>query len=154
MSELIKPPKVPCGTCPYRRDVPSGIWHASEYEKLRAYDADTWAQPQGLFMCHQQDGCLCGGWLMVHRDDALALRLSRNLDLSVWHYAPDVEVFASGNEAADHGMRDIDAPSPAATRKIDGLVRQRMNDHRLHNDCDGGQCCACDYDRTKDMNDA
>lgn len=128
MTDKIKPPKVPCGTCPYRRDVPAGIWDRSEYEKLPAYDADTWAQPQGLFMCHQQDGCLCGGWLMVHRDEALALRLARDLDPSVWFYAPDVEVFASGAEAAEHGISGIHAPSPAARRKIDGLIRKREAD--------------------------
>lgn len=24
----------PCETCPYRRDVPSGVWSADEYRKL------------------------------------------------------------------------------------------------------------------------
>lgn len=26
-----------------------------------------------------------------------------------------------------------------------------MKDTRLHNDCDGGQCCACDWDRIEEM---
>lgn len=122
-----KPPKVPCGTCPYRRDVPAGIWEASEYAKLPAYDGETWEQPLELFMCHQQDGCLCGGWLMTHdRNHLLALRLpEQRLDPSVWTYAPDVEVFSSGSEAAAHGVSGIANPSPSAQRKIDGLLRQR-----------------------------
>lgn len=123
----IKPPKVPCGTCPYRRDVPAGLWEASEYAKLPAYDRETMYQPPNLFMCHQQDGCLCGGWLMTHdRDHLLALRFhGHTLDPSVWTYAPPVEVFPSGTAAASHGMSGISNPSSAARRKIDGLIRQR-----------------------------
>lgn len=123
----LKPPKVPCGTCPYRRDVPAGIWHGEEYAKLPAYDRETPLQPTALFMCHQRDGCLCGGWLLTHdRDHLLALRLhARDLDPSVWDYSPDIEVYASGAEAAAHGVSGIDNPSAAAQRKIDGLVRQR-----------------------------
>lgn len=122
-----KAPKVPCGSCPYRRDVPAGLWHESEYDKLPNYDEPTWAQPPALFMCHQQDGCLCGGWLLTHgTDNLLALRFhARQLDPSVWDYAPDVPVFNSGREAAEHGKSQIDNPSPAARRKIDGLIRKR-----------------------------
>lgn len=123
----MKPPKVPCGSCPYRRDVPAGIWHANEYDKLPAYDAPTAEQPRQLFMCHQQDGCLCGGWLLTHdRDHLLALRLHfRLLDPSVWDYAADVPVYASGAEAAAHGKSGIAEPDAAARRKIAGLIRQR-----------------------------
>ena len=83
-------------------------------------------------MCHQRDGCLCGGWLMTHdRDHLLALRFNgHRLDKSVWNYAPDVAVFSSGAEAAAHGVAEIENPSPAATRKINGLVKQRaINNH-------------------------
>ena len=45
----------PCDSCPYRQDVPSGIWAASEYAKLPAYDAPTCAQSARLFLCHQHD---------------------------------------------------------------------------------------------------
>ncbi len=127
MADLIKPPKVPCGTCPYRKDVPAGLWHAEEYAKLPAYDRETMCQPAALFMCHQQDGCLCGGWLMAHnRNHLLALRFrGHHCDPSIWDYAPNVAVFASGAEAAAHGISGIKKPSPAAKRKIECLLKQR-----------------------------
>jgi len=129
MSALPKPPKVPCGTCPYRTDVPSGVWAAEEYAKLPDYDGDIGDQVTkgafGLFMCHQKDGCLCGGWLKAHGPgNLLALRLTP-VDPSVWDYDPPTEVWGSGAEAAAHGVRDIEAPSPEAKRKIDGLIRKR-----------------------------
>ena len=129
MTEHLAPPKVPCGSCPYRADVPSGIWHPDEYAKLPLYDAPTWGQPPSLFMCHQNDGCLCGGWLLTHgRDHLLALRIhGGGVDPSVWDYAPDVDVFASGAEAAAHGLSDVKCPSPDAQRKMVGLLRQRAN---------------------------
>ncbi|MFG6083753.1 DUF6283 family protein [Paracoccus litorisediminis] len=128
-SPSISPPKVPCGSCPYRKDVPPGIWAAEEYEKLPLYDGETWEQSPALFMCHQRDGCLCGGWLMAHdRDQLLALRISRNLSPEVWTYNPEVEVWESGAAAAEHGKAGIDNPSREAQRKIDGLIRSRLND--------------------------
>ncbi|MDF3607572.1 DUF6283 family protein [Paracoccus sp. DMF-8] len=104
-----------------------------EYAKLPAYDRETWQQPLGLFMCHQKDGCLCGGWLMAHdRDELLALRLhGRGLAPEVWDYAPDVPVFASGAEAAAHGLSGVGDPSPAAQRKIAGLMRQQARRGRM-----------------------
>lgn len=123
---LIAPPKRPCGSCPYRRDVPAGVWAAEEYAKLPEYDRETWAQPPALFMCHQKDGCICGGWLAAHnRENLLALRIAApSLDPSVWTYSPGVPVFSSGAEAAAHGVSGIENPSSEARRKIDGLVRK------------------------------
>ena len=86
MSEpLIGCQPVPCVTCPYRCDVPSGVWAAEEYAKLPEYDAPTWQQPPALFMCHSHPDGLCTGWLQSHANrehafDLLALRFSRNLD--------------------------------------------------------------------------
>lgn len=127
MTDLLSPPKRPCGSCPYRRDVPSGIWAAEEYAKLPAYDRETWQQPPGLFMCHQQDGCLCGGWLAAHdRENLLALRIhGPRLDPGVWDYEPGVPVFGSGAQAAAHGIAEIVNPGTEAQRKIDGLLRQQ-----------------------------
>lgn len=136
MSEIpvpLAPPKVPCGSCPYRKDVPAGIWHADEYAKLPPYDAETPYQPMAVFMCHQQDGCICGGWLMAHdRDHLLALRFqAHNLDPSVWDYSPDIEVFPSGAAAAAHGMSGISDPSAETIRKINGLARKRRRWRKL-----------------------
>ena len=123
----------PCGSCPYRRDVPSGVWHPSEYAKLPAYDNDTMGQPPHLFLCHQQDGRVCAGWAGCH-DGAhlLALRfaaasgeltgddLTATLD-----YATDVPLFATGADAAWHGMRDIERPDQRAQRTITTLTRKK-----------------------------
>lgn len=130
----LKPPKVPCGTCPYRKDVPSGIWDRSEYEKLPEYDKSTSEQPPQVFLCHQKDGNLCGGWLLCHdRDHLLSLRVGPimygvELDESVWTYSSDVPIFGSGAEAAEHGMVEIEKPSVEAQRKIAGLERKRDNE--------------------------
>ena len=62
--------KTPCPSCPYRRDVPSGIWDASEYDKLPGYDGDVpdqlTAGAFGLFHCHSQQENLCAGWVGCH----------------------------------------------------------------------------------------
>lgn len=86
MPELPRPPKRPCESCPYRCDVPSGIWHPDEYAKLLPYDGETWDQPPGLLMCHQRDGCICGGWLQTHdTSHLLALRLNRVYESAFGH---------------------------------------------------------------------
>ena len=124
----LKPPPVPCGSCPYRKDVPSGIWDQQEYDKLPQYDGPTWVQSPSIFLCHQRNGCLCGGWLACHDpQELLALRLpsSELVDPSVYSYSTDVPVFASGAEARAHGIKDVRRPSHPAQKMIDGLMRQR-----------------------------
>ena len=118
--------KGPCGSCPYRRDVPSGVWSFNEYEKLRGYDEITPYQPHGLFMCHATPEALCHGWAVVHTTrghefDLLALRVHR------WEGEvpePAVPLFGSGNEAADHGQADIEHPGPKAVETIAKLQRK------------------------------
>jgi hypothetical protein len=123
IADLPKPPNRPCGSCPYRKDAPSGLWEASEYEKLPRYDQDTMLQPPQLFMCHQRDGCLCAGWLQTHdTDHLLALRIHR-VDPSAYGYKSDVETFSSGAEAAAHGMRDIDCVGTEAAVMITKLQK-------------------------------
>ena len=127
---LPRPAKSPCGTCPYRPDVPAGIWHESEYEKLPTYDGETGEQVEkgafGLFFCHQSDGHLCAGWVACHdTDHLLALRLHR-VHPSTFTYKSPVPVFASGAEAAEHGLAGIENPSPAALRSIEKLQRRRQ----------------------------
>lgn len=117
--------KTPCGSCPYRCDVPSGIWVQDEYDKLPAYDGEMAYQDPHLFECHQREGTLCAGWLACH-GDSLALRLGLafgNIDPSVIGYTTDVPVFASGAEARAHGMRDIAAPGPRAQQMMRGIQK-------------------------------
>lgn len=122
-----KPAKTPCPSCPYRRDVPSGIWDATEYEKLTMYDGDTVEQilngATGLFMCHQQNGCLCSGWVACHDARHLAAYRFQEVDPSTFDYVSPVPVFASGAEAAAHGMADIEDPSLNARQAVAKLDR-------------------------------
>jgi hypothetical protein len=117
----------PCSACPYRRDVPSGVWAHEEYEKLRPYDALTGDQPLGVFACHATPESLCHGWVVCHTNrghehDLLALRI-RGADYDL---IPEetVPLFDSGNDAADHGQTDITDPSPEAIATADRLMRK------------------------------
>jgi len=123
--------KAPCKSCPYRRDVPSGVWAASEYERLPAYDGNmgeqAWAGGRRLFDCHQSDGNLCAGWLACHGPDKLiALYLTPYIvPDAVWDYTTRVKLFKSGAQACAHGLRAIKWPAARARRMIDQLLRQR-----------------------------
>lgn len=121
--------KAPCKTCPYRRDVPSGVWAREEYEKLPTYDGEVFEQLEkgglGRFDCHQRDGHMCAGWIATHgARNLLALRLARNIAPEVFSYKSPVPVFATGAEAAAHGMRDIKKPGEDAKRAIQRLSRK------------------------------
>jgi hypothetical protein len=134
LAQALTAPRVPCGSCPYRRDVPSGIWEQGEYDKLLKYDGKMADQAVagafGVFMCHQRDGNLCGGWLACHgADNLLAMRIAcakGSLDASVFDYKTDVPVFRSGRAARKHGIRAIDNPKPRAKRMMAGLLRKRI----------------------------
>jgi hypothetical protein len=133
---LLKCAKAPCKTCPYRKDVASGVWDASEYKKLAAYDGTIVEQltngGRPRFDCHQSDGNLCAGWVGCHGPENLvALRLqSERIDPSVWDYATPVPLFASGAEAAAHGMKKIKRPDAKARRAIAVLQRKREREAR------------------------
>jgi hypothetical protein len=132
-SEPSKPRPRPCASCPYRQGVPSGVWDESEYAKLPEYDGDTGGQAIATFYCHQQDGSVCSGWL-GHRDPyhLLAVRLgvmSGHLDESCMDYTTDVPLFASGAEAAAHGMRDYDHPGKAAEETVRKIVTKKGASH-------------------------
>lgn len=113
----------PCAACPYRTDVPSGVWQEHEYEKLRDYDDPTFNQPVATFQCHASPEFYCHGWAVCHSNrgheyDLLAFRF----------WPPDsipeaaVPLFESGNAAADHGERDIDNPPPEAHAMMSTLL--------------------------------
>lgn len=126
MTEPAKPRKRPCASCPYRKNAPSGVWSEDEYDKLPRYDGDIPEQEsQRLFMCHQQDGCLCSGWL-GHRDpnELLAIRIALvqgRVDGDALEYTTDVPLFASGAHAREHGLRDIAAPGERAQETIEKI---------------------------------
>lgn len=122
--------KAPCKTCPYRRDVPSGVWAKEEYDKLKTYDGEVFEQLDkgalGRFDCHQRDGMMCAGWIATHgARNLLALRLATDIAPEVFKYSSPVPVFGSGEEAAKHGMCDIKRPSVAARNAVARLSRKR-----------------------------
>lgn len=121
------PRSQPCSACPYRCDVPSGVWAHEEYEKLREYDAPTGDQPFAVFACHATPESLCHGWTVVHTNrgheyDLLALRL-RGADYNMIP-EPTVALFDSGNDAADWGQRDLEDPSDEAQETVARLLRK------------------------------
>lgn len=131
----VVPAPCPCVSCPYRRDVPSGIWDESEYKKLPGYDLPTSEQLEagamGAFYCHQQDGRLCAGWVAVHdMNETLGFRLAASIGLwdpdvveAILNYQTDVPLFATGAEAAEHGLHDLADPNVAARRLIEKIER-------------------------------
>ncbi len=125
-----KPRKNPCASCPYRLNVPSGIWDESEYNKLPAYDGEIHEQTADrTFMCHQQDGCVCSGWLghLEEPTDMLAVRLGLMrgvMDPECLDYTTDVPLFESGAAAAAHGLKHINEPQAAAIEAAAKIVRK------------------------------
>lgn len=131
MADKHKALKEPCKFCPYRQDVPSGVWAAEEYQKLPGYDGEIIDQFEngghGLFLCHEKNGCLCTGWLACHgAENLLAIRLhGRFVSEQVFDIDPKTPVFSSGAEAALHGLKGVPAPDEKARRAIDILEKKR-----------------------------
>ena len=128
----------PCQSCPYRKDVRSGLWHRSNYDLLRLYDLPTEQQPTGVFQCHQQgsvsdQAVVCSGWAGCHDgDELLALRMAPVFGTmsvpdvyATRDYVSPVKLFASGAQAAEHGEREIDAPGLEAIALQDKIIRVR-----------------------------
>ncbi len=128
------PAPAPCGSCPYRLDVPSGVWDEQEYAKLEAFDRPTGEQPPTVFLCHRQDGRLCAGWVGCHEmEESLGLRVATATGLvppevyeEALDYRTDVPLFASGEEAAEHGRREIAEPSRRARTVVQRLRRKGL----------------------------
>lgn len=129
MSKRLPCMKQPCATCPYRKDVPSGVWAAEEYAKLPLYD-DNNTLTFNLFMCHSTAESPCRGWLTVHAD-SLAARLAMfkgEVTPDDVYAPPPVPLFASGREAAEHGLRELRRPGVRARRavaKVEKLIERR-----------------------------
>lgn len=126
----------PCESCPYRRDVPSGVWSASEYDKLPGYDEPTPSQPARVFACHRHDGRVCAGWAGCHAGEhLLSLRLAlltggmtvADYEATVAYSSP-VPLFSSGAEAATHGKAEVEAPG-APARRVIAKVSARLAEH-------------------------
>lgn len=133
MTQIQPPASRPCGSCPYRCDAPSGLWHADHYNLLPKFDrTPDEGQPAGVFMCHQNDGRLCGGWVAVHdMEENIGLRIAL---VNEWispetfeaclDYDPKVPVFESGAEARDHGMHEYVAPNEKTRRTAARLTKR------------------------------
>lgn len=125
-----------CTSCPYRQDVPSGIWDESEYRKLPAYDEpETAFQPPRAFFCHKANGNLCAGWVGCHdMDNSLGLRMAYSngqISLETFEAAIDYEskddLFDSGEEACAHGLAEIEAPSEEAMQVMRKVVKLQQS---------------------------
>lgn len=140
MSHIRPPALCPCISCPYRLDVPSGIWAPEEYRKLPAYDRPTMEQPTGVFLCHQHDrgatgSRTCAGWAGTHDGyHLLAIRfammhgeMSPETADTICEYASPVPLFESGAEAAEHGLAEIEMPSDQAAAVIAKIERRRQD---------------------------
>lgn len=127
-----RPAPRPCESCPYRRDVPSGVWHPDEYAKLPLYDRPTGEQPPGVFQCHQGNGRTCGGWAGCHdMNESMGLRLAAGMGLlpeeelaAIRAYVSPVPLWASGAEAAAHGLAELAAPGMEAAVMVTRLRRK------------------------------
>lgn len=129
MTRVLPPAPHPCGSCPYRRDVASGVWSEEEYAKLAPFDTN---EPLTVFMCHQQDGRLCAGWTVVHdMEESIGLRIAcameritlEDLD-TIRDYTTTTPLWGSGAQAAAHGMAEVYAPGGQAAKTIAKLKRK------------------------------
>lgn len=127
------PAKKPCVSCPYRRDIPAGVWAEHEYLKLPGYDGETWEQAfkgaVGVFYCHQRTGNLCAGWVGCHdMDNNLAVRLAASNGKAVaeetFDYESPIPLFGSGAEAAAHGLSGVENPGEEARRLVAKLAKK------------------------------
>lgn len=135
MTRIGLPAARPCGSCPLRADAPSGLWDATEYAKLPDFDGPTHAQPPAVFMCHQQDGRLCGGWVaVIDVGESLGLRVAcaqgsltrDDVDALAAYDAGGVPLHPSCTAAAEAGLADVAAPGPEAHRKGQRLLRRGL----------------------------
>lgn len=144
-------PAAPCGTCPYRRSTPVGVWDQFEYDKLRETDA---VDPQEamrrasagedvplrellgvVYQCHLDDGTICRGWLADQKRRglpslALRLELSRRPDLvrvleKVDENDPDLYGSLAEMCAANAGQ-----PFPESNPRARKLLRLKQRGNR------------------------
>ncbi len=117
--------KAACFSCPYRKDVPSGVWAEEEYDKLPLYDELTPLQPFVPFACHASPEAFCHGWAVCHTSrgneyDLIALRLVGCPPIP----KPSTPLFSSGAEAAAHGKKDLESPGAYAKTTQERLIKR------------------------------
>lgn len=84
------------------------------------------------FFCHQQDDRLCSGWVGCHdMDNSLGLRfalaagaITEDQFIEALDYQCSIPLFASGQEARDHGMAKLENPGDDAKRVAAKLTRK------------------------------
>lgn len=118
----------PCPTCPYRRDVPSGVWAEQEYVRLKEFDDQ---RKISAFLCHnggsdpKTNRTLCRGWVEVHNQN-WGVRLA--LCQVEWNDANSkptkVPLYKSGAQAMKAGLRKLNQPSREARAICDKLARK------------------------------
>lgn len=112
----------PCGSCPYRKDTPSGVWHPEEYAKLPAWD-DPMELSAGVFLCHSKKESACRGWFEVHHEN-IGVRIAAATRLTVNRREPTtIPLYASGAEACKAGLRGVKRPKADARKMIATLVK-------------------------------
>lgn len=130
--------KNPCPACPYVQSTASGIWAREEYEKLPKYDPGQFIPDMSVFQCHhtsEKKSLICQGWLDCHgADELIGIRLAhiQGRIPDDFDYEPsEAVVYASGQEAMEFGVRDIENPSDEALEQIDQLSKmKRIKDAR------------------------
>lgn len=132
MSKRLPCASIPCGSCPYRRDTPPGIWDAAEYERLRDFaDKPNGIPSLGVFLCHQspfsRSNAVCRGWLSVERE-SIAVRLALIKGIVTQNQVEAevrVPLYTTGAEAAAAGLAGVEAPGRAAQRVIRRLIEKK-----------------------------
>lgn len=131
MSEKLAMNREPCASCPYRRDTPPGIWDASEYRKLPAWDTQ-WGG-NGVFLCHHTPlidrKTVCRGWIVVHGNNLQArMTAMGGVELTEENVKPtQAPLYDSGSQACRAGLRGVSRPKPEAKAVIQKLTKARKN---------------------------
>lgn len=126
MSGELRARPEPCEFCPYRRDVPSGVWSAEEYHKLACYDLETAYQPILWFGCHAQPNFACHGWAATHgRQEGEYDLLARRMTPFEPPEHDPLLLFESGYQAARHGLARIKHPGKRALAAVARLMQYR-----------------------------
>jgi hypothetical protein len=117
MSEPLGCAAEPCNSCPYRKDVPSGVWSPEEYQKLPTYDENVPEPAFAAFLCHQTNlagkQTACRGWLSVHKN-SIAVRLAvLTGQVTVKQVLAKVraKLYRTGAAACRAGMKHVKHPT-------------------------------------------